>query len=94
MATAKQPKTATIVSAYIGMSSRPRTPTETTGTLEELIQYFAYTLEVGVSWQHEKGNKKINRSPKSFKSLVTNLNNAKNNAAANGCASTQYELKD
>ncbi len=94
MATAKQPKTATIVSSYIGMSSRPRTPTETTGTLEELIKYFSYTLEVGESWQDEKGNKKINRNPKSFKALVTNLNNAKNNAARDGCACTHYELKD
>lgn len=62
------------------------------GTLEELIKYFSYTLEVGESWQHEKGNKKINCNPKSAKSLVTNLNNAKANAAANGCPNTYYEL--
>ena len=30
---------------------------ETTGTLEELINYFSYTLECGNSW-----NKKINKS--------------------------------
>lgn len=38
------------------------------GTLEELINYFGYTLEIGNSW-----NKKINRTPKTIKSFVTNL---------------------
>ena len=65
-----------------------------TGTLEYLIDYFSYTLEVGESWQYEKGNKKINVNPKSAKSLVTNLNNAKTNAAANGCPSTWYTLSE
>ena len=54
------------------------------GTLQDLVSYFAYTLEVGQSWQHEKGNRKINRNPKNIKSLVTNIQNAKDNAAANG----------
>lgn len=40
----------------------------TEGTLEELIRYFSYTLEVGASW-----NQKINRNPKTIKSFVTNL---------------------
>ena len=66
---------------------------ETSGTLEELVQYFAYTLEKGESWQHEKGNKKINCHPKSIGALVKNLNNAENNAAANGYSSTSYILK-
>lgn len=39
-----------------------------TGTLEELIGYFSYTLEIGNSW-----NKKISRSPKTIKSFVSNL---------------------
>jgi hypothetical protein len=38
------------------------------GTLEYLIGYFGYTLEIGNSW-----NRKINREPKSIKSFVTNL---------------------
>ena len=41
------------------------------GTLEELITYFSYTLEVGNSY-----NKKINKKPKTIKSLITNLENA------------------
>lgn len=63
----------------------------TTGTLEELIEYFAYTLEVGASWAFEKGNKKINQHPKTFASLITNLNNAERNRARNGYATTWYE---
>ena len=54
-------------------------------TLDEAIDYYAYTLEVGASWQHERGNKKVNRNPKSIKSLITNLNRASNNTARNGC---------
>lgn len=67
---------------------------EAKGTIAELISYFGYTLEKGASWQHEKGNKKINRNPKTIKSLVTNLNNACNNAAANGCGDTWYYIED
>jgi hypothetical protein len=59
-------------------------------TLEEAIQYYGYTLEVGESWQHEKGNKKINRNPKSIKSLMSNLENAANNAARDGYAGVSY----
>ena len=65
---------------------------ETSGTLQELIKYFSYTLEVGQSWQHEKGNKKIDRNPKSISSLIKNINNAKSNSAANGCSDTYYSL--
>jgi len=72
---------------------RGRDPRETTGTLPELINYFSYTLERGYSWQNERGNKKIDRNPKTIASLVKNLNNAENNAAANGCGSTWYEKK-
>jgi hypothetical protein len=39
------------------------------GTLEELIQYYSYTLEVGNSW-----NKKISRQPKTFSSFIKNVN--------------------
>lgn len=72
----------------------PRSSHIVEDNLENLIKYFGYTLEVGQSYQHERGNKKINRNPKTIKSLITNLNNAKSNAAANGCASTYYELID
>lgn len=54
------------------------------GTLPELCDAFKYTLEKGASWQHEKGRKKINTKPANIDSLVRNLYNAENNAAANG----------
>ena len=62
-------------------------------TLEELVEYFGYTLECGVAYQHEKGNKKIDRNPKTINSLIKNLNNAVNNAAANGVGNKHYCLK-
>ena len=64
---------------------------EQTGTLQELITSFKYTLECGASYQHERGNKKINQNPKTIKSLVTNLYNAKNNSAANGYSGLNFE---
>jgi methyltransferase-like protein len=67
---------------------------EATGTLDYLVnRYFRYTLECGQSYEREAGNKKINCNPKTAKSLVTNLNNAANNSAANGYSSTSYSLK-
>lgn len=65
-----------------------------TGTLEYLKQYFSYTLECGRSWERERGNKKINTDPKTARSLVTNLNNAVTNSAANGCPSEWYSLAE
>lgn len=41
------------------------------GTVEELTNYFSYTLEIGNSW-----NKKINKNPKTIKSLITNVQNS------------------
>ena len=64
---------------------------EVTNTLPGLIKYFGYTLETGKSYEREKGNAKINLSPKNINSLVTNLNNAVNNSAANGYSSTSYK---
>jgi hypothetical protein len=66
----------------------------TEGTIAELIDYFRYTLEQGKSWEHEKGNKKVNKSPKSIKALITSLNNATNNAAANGYSGTSYDFEE
>ncbi len=80
-------KTYTIITRRLGREY------ETTGTLEELTRKFAYTLEKGASWQYERGNKKIDRHPKSIASLVRNLNNAESNAAANGYSETWYEKK-
>ena len=60
------------------------------GTLEELVKAYSYTLECGASYSHEKGNAKINCNPKNIASLVKNLNNAVNNAAANGYAGKTY----
>jgi len=62
------------------------------GTLAHLIQAHRHTLEVGASWAHESGNKKINQNPKSAATLVKNLYNAKNNAAADGWSGCTFEL--
>lgn len=61
------------------------------GTFEELHEWHSYTLETGRDYQHEKGNRKIS-IPKTFKSLVANLNKAKDNAAANGYSPSYYVL--
>lgn len=73
-------------------SSRPSRYYYQTGTLEELIKAYGYTLECGASWQHEKGNKKINRNPKTIHSLITNLNYAVDNSAANGYSGKTFRL--
>jgi hypothetical protein len=66
---------------------------EIVGTLEYLVNNnFGYTLECGQSYEREKGNKKINRNPKSGKSLVDNLNKAVNNSATNGYSYVYYSL--
>lgn len=74
--------------------SRKGRITEYTDTIEGLISKFSYTLDCGRSYEREKGNKKINTSPKTVKSLVTNLNNASNNSAADGCSDSFYSLKN
>jgi len=65
---------------------------EITGTLEELIKQSSYTLQKGKSWEHEKGNKKINMNPKTIEKLVEMLNRAEDNAARNGYGSTHYRI--
>jgi len=64
------------------------------GTMPELVLIFKYTLDCGASYQHEKGRKKINRNPKTLASLITNLNNAKNNSASNGYSPEYYSRAD
>jgi hypothetical protein len=87
-------KTFIIESARSGgfMSSRPTRYSYAEGTLEYLIGYYSYTLECGASWQYEKGNKKVNRNPKTVAGLVKSLNIATNNSAANGYSGTSYQL--
>jgi hypothetical protein len=55
----------------INISHTRRGDSTVEGTLEYLINYFGYTLEVGNSW-----NSRINRNPKTIKSFVTNLQNS------------------
>lgn len=69
---------------------REDSKTDFEGTIPELIKTFSYTLECGKSWESEKGNYKINRNPKGIKSLVSNLNKATTNSAANGDSRTTY----
>ncbi len=64
------------------------------GTLEELIESHSYTLECGQAYEHERGNRKINTNPKTFKSLVDNLNKAINNSAANGYCEDFYFIPE
>lgn len=64
----------------------------TVGSLPDLIEIFSYTLTVGKDYETEKGNKKINLSPKTIEDLVRNLNNAKRNASRNGNPDTYYEV--
>jgi hypothetical protein len=66
---------------------------EQKGTLAELIQSYSYTLEVGQSWEREKGNKKINRNPKTIALLIKNLNAASTNSAANGDSGVSYDFE-
>jgi len=61
-------------------------------TLGELIEYFSYTLDTGASYAWERGNKKINTKPTTIKSLMSNLRNAKNNAARDGDGGTDFDF--
>ena len=70
----------TKTSPYTGRSNSSRPL-----TVAEAVEYYSYTLECGASYEHERGNKKINRNPKNIDSLIKNLNNAASNSAANGC---------
>lgn len=74
------------------MSNRPTRYSYQEGTLIELIKAYSYTLECGASWENERDNKKINRNPKTIKSLLINLNNAVNNSASNGYAGKSFNV--
>lgn len=64
------------------------------GTLEELIRAYSYTLECGKSWEHERGNKKINMNPKNIKALCDNLYKASNNSTQNGYSGDDYTWEE
>lgn len=61
--------------------------TEVTGTLEELTEYFRYTLESGNSY-----NSKISLTPKTAKTLVNALNRATDYLQAGSFDPNYYEL--
>lgn len=61
--------------------------TSTTATLEEHLKYFAYTLEVGNSW-----NPKINRNPKTAKGLISALNKSVTETQGSCYDPNYYEL--
>ena len=51
-------------------------------TLAEAVDYYRYTLSSGKSYQHERGNKKVNTAPTTIKGLIAALNNAAYNCSA------------
>lgn len=93
VADAKAEKRYRITQTHYPMSGEPRKYTME-GTLEELIEAYSYTLEVGHSWESERGNKKINMHPTTIKALCVNLENAKNNAARNGYSGDSFEYEE
>ena len=74
----------------INCTKRGKTSSTRPLTIDEATEYYAYKLETGACYQFEKGNKKINRKPKTIVSLISNLNNAVNNAARDGYADETY----
>ena len=70
-----------------GRGNRPNSENVWTGTLEELIKMFSYTLEIGASW-----NKKISREPKTIKSFLKNLQMSFEEKEANCYDRTNVEL--
>lgn len=79
---------------YIILMTRRGKTREVKGTMDYLKEYFGYTLECGKSYEHERGNHKINTNPKSIIALVNNLNWAVNNSAANGYADEYFKVKE
>lgn len=77
---------------YTIIKTRRGRKTEVKGTMEYLLNYFGYTLECGKCYEREKGARKINMKPTTGRALVTTLNNAASNSAANGCPDTFYTL--
>lgn len=59
----------------------------TEGTVAELTEYFGYTLQAGHSY-----NSKINTTPTTAKSLVSNLNKAVSETMSGSFDPDYYEL--
>jgi hypothetical protein len=74
------------VKKYIITNTRgmltPRSYASRPLTLAEAVDYYRYTLSAGKSYQHERGNKKVNTAPTTIKGLITALNNAAYNCSA------------
>ena len=81
-------KTYTILKTHRGKTR------EVTGTIPELIEYFGYTLECGASWSGHRGCRKVNKQPKTIKSLVIALNNAVHNTQGSCYDPDYYEYVD
>ena len=77
---------------YTIIKTRRGRTSEVKGTMEHLLKYFGYTLDCGKSYEREKGARKVNARPTTGKALVTALNNAAYNRAANHCPGEYYEL--
>ncbi len=90
MRKAKQAKLFKVEMSKSRYGREDSTYTSDVGTIDDLNKYYGYSLEVGASWEHEKGNRKINRNPRGIKSLLTNLHNAKNNSAADGYSGCSF----
>ena len=74
--------------ALFAVKTCPLVPTPSRATVAEAVAYYGYTLECGVFYEREKGNKKINRNPKTIAALMSNLNKASDSLALNGCGDT------
>ena len=61
----------TLIKTRMFFGSRPTQTSEVSGTLDELTEYFSYTLLVGHSYK-----KAIPQHPKTIASLVSALNRA------------------
>jgi len=88
----KKPKNESAEQEYTVIIDRKGREKPVSGTIPELLQYFGYTLEVGKSYEHERGRYKINMNPKNVVQLVDALNKAATNAAANSSPSTYYSV--
>jgi len=71
--------------SYTVKRTRRNRTSETAGTIDELTRYFSYVLLTGHSW-----NNKVNKTPKTIKSLILNLNKAADSSSANGCSDVVY----
>jgi hypothetical protein len=74
---------------YTLTKTRKGRDSEIKGTLDELKNYFGYTLECGHSW-----NPKINKDPKTISSLITALRKSYDETEASCYERTSISLAD